>query len=215
MSDCYKTIKCYAEASFTVERSKFIGCAKPVSSEAEALAFIKEIKSKHYDAKHNVYAYLLRENHTGRYSDDGEPSGTAGLPVFDVLRKEGITDSVIVVTRYFGGILLGTGGLVRAYTKSAKLALGKAEICEMRLCTAYETFCEYGFYDKFIKFLSKNKAYVTDSDFSDKVKISFYIDNAGKKDFQVKVTDFSNGAMHLQETDVFYQPLSSGSNLIG
>lgn len=122
----YITLKKQGDALFTEKRSEFIGYARPVVSEREALEFIASIKQKHADARHNVWAYTLRENNTTRFSDDGEPHGTAGIPVLDVLRKPGITDAAIVVTRYFGGILLGAGGLVRAYSKAASMAVEAA-----------------------------------------------------------------------------------------
>ena len=103
-----------------IDKSTFLGYAKRVTAEADAVEFINKIKKKHSDARHNVYAYVLKDTNTTRYSDDGEPAGTAGMPVLDVIRKTGFTDAVIVVTRYFGGILLGKGGLVRAYTSAAK-----------------------------------------------------------------------------------------------
>ena len=118
------TIDDFGSGDFTEKKSKFIGYAKHVTSEEEATAFISEIKSKHWDARHNVYAYILGENgETQRSTDDGEPAGTAGRPILEVIRGEQLTDIVIVVTRYFGGILLGTGGLVRAYSKAAKTAI--------------------------------------------------------------------------------------------
>ena len=112
--ESYRTVKQETSAEFIEKRSKFIGYIKPVQTEEEAIAFIQSIKSKHWDATHNVYAYSLREGQTRRYSDDGEPQGTAGIPTLDVLQKADITDAVVVVTRYFGGILLGGGGLVIA-----------------------------------------------------------------------------------------------------
>ena len=110
----YKTIRLREEAEFIERRSRFIGHACPVKTEEEAVAFINEMKAKYWDASHNVYAYCLREGQIKRYSDDGEPQGTAGIPVLDVLQKSGVVDTAVVVTRYFGGILLGAGGLVRA-----------------------------------------------------------------------------------------------------
>ena len=124
----YTTVRREAHAGFEEKKSEFIGHVKPVSTEAEALAFLSEIRAKYPDATHNVYAYVLRENNTARYSDDREPQGTAGMPVLDVLRKSEIQDVIVVVTRYFGGTLLGTGGLVRAYTQAAKMALDEGEI---------------------------------------------------------------------------------------
>ena len=119
----YKTIKERASFEFEDRKSVFIGEAAPVATEAEAIAFVDMIKKKYPDARHHVYAYVLRENSAMRFTDDGEPQGTAGMPTLDVIRKNGCTDIVIVVTRYFGGTLLGTGGLVRAYTQAALGAL--------------------------------------------------------------------------------------------
>ncbi len=123
----YKTVRAAASGELTEKRSRFIGYCKPVSTEEEATAFIASIRSRHWDARHNVYAYSLREGNLRRYSDDGEPSGTAGMPVLDVLQKSGVTDVCVVVTRYFGGVLLGTGGLVRAYSQAARLGLNAAQ----------------------------------------------------------------------------------------
>jgi len=129
----YRTIKYEADDSFVERRSRFIGYAKPVTTNEEAVAFINEIKAKHWDATHNVYAYVLRDGQIRRYSDDGEPQGTAGIPVLDVLLKENLTDLVVVVTRYFGGVLLGAGGLVRAYSHGAKIAVVAAKMINMTL----------------------------------------------------------------------------------
>ena len=121
----YITVKGNDQDEFVEKRSRFIGYIKHVETEKEATDFIAEIRTKHWDATHNVYAYVLRENGTMRYSDDNEPQGTAGIPVLDVLKKSEVTDVVVVVTRYFGGVLLGGGGLVRAYSHSASIALKK------------------------------------------------------------------------------------------
>ena len=137
----YKTTEKEAQDEFVEQRSRFIGYVRPVKTEEEALAFIEEKKKQHWDARHNVYAYVLREGGIQRYSDDGEPHGTAGVPTLDVLLKSGVTDVCVVVTRYFGGILLGAGGLVRAYTKSAKLALEAAQLAAGKI--AQQTLLNY------------------------------------------------------------------------
>ena len=124
----YRTIKKAGHAEITEKKSVFIGQAMPVNTEADAIAFVNSVKKHYPDARHHVYAYVLRENSSMRFTDDGEPQGTAGMPVLDAIRKNGCTDVVIVVTRYFGGTLLGTGGLVRAYTAAAIGALESAEI---------------------------------------------------------------------------------------
>lgn len=133
----YITVKDAARFEYEEKKSVFIGEAMPVNCEADAIAFIDAAKKRYPDAKHHVYAYVLRENSIMRFSDDREPQGTAGMPVLDVIRKNNCTDTVIVVTRYFGGTLLGTGGLVRAYTAAALGALNAAEIIR------YDTYCEY------------------------------------------------------------------------
>ena len=119
----YRTIRAAASAEFVEKRSRFIGYISPVTTQEDAAAFIDSIRSKHWDATHNVPAYIIREGNICRFSDDGEPQGTAGMPALNVLQKEGLTDCVLVVTRYFGGILLGGGGLVRAYSHAAKIAV--------------------------------------------------------------------------------------------
>ena len=138
----YKTVELESSDEFIEQRSKFIGYVKPVQTEQQALDFINEKRQKHWDATHNVYAYVLREGNIQRYSDDGEPHGTAGVPTLDVIIKSGVTDVVVVVTRYFGGILLGAGGLVRAYTKGAKIALDAGNIITMESCYTAVLQCD-------------------------------------------------------------------------
>ncbi len=133
----------FAEDSFVEKRSKFYGRLWHVESADEAVARIKECREKYWDATHNCYAYILREGNTMRYSDDGEPGGTAGMPMLEVLRHEGLVDVCCVVTRYFGGILLGTGGLVRAYTEGAKIAVAAAGVERMSLYSVLLIACGY------------------------------------------------------------------------
>ena len=133
MEKSYKTIEKEAQDEFVEQRSRFIGYVRPVTDEQQALDFIEEKKKQHWDAKHNVYAYIIREGGVQRYSDDGEPGGTAGMPMMDVLKNEGIVNCCVAVVRYFGGVLLGTGGLVRAYTQGCKIALKAAGIVRMEL----------------------------------------------------------------------------------
>ena len=141
-NDSYRTLSCQAQDEYIVKHSRFIGYAKPVKTEKEAQEFIAEISKKHWDAKHNVYAYSIREGGIKRYSDDGEPQGTAGMPVLNVILQEDITDCVVVVTRYFGGILLGGGGLVRAYTHSAKIGIDAAGIITHSKWTVCKISCD-------------------------------------------------------------------------
>ena len=193
----YRTIKEFNSDEYVVKRSRFIGYAKPVSTVEEATAFIAEIKAKHWDATHNVYAYILREGGVKRYSDDGEPQGTAGVPVLDVLEKENLVDVCVVVTRYFGGILLGGGGLVRAYSHSAKIGVDSAKIITMAHCVDVETECDYTFYGKLNDFLSREDTVILDTQFTDNVKVIFRIKGENLDNIKAKVTDLSNGKLDL------------------
>lgn len=189
----YRTIKEFNSDEYIVKRSRFIGYAKPVTTVDEANSFIAEIKSKHWDATHNVYAYILREGGVKRYSDDGEPQGTAGVPVLDVIEKEGLVDTCVVVTRYFGGILLGGGGLVRAYSHSAKIGIDSATIITMALCVDMKIECDYTFYGKLGAFLASEGAVILDTQFTDNVKVLFRIKNENKDILNAKLTELSNG----------------------
>ena len=195
----YKTVKHSASDEFTEKRSRFIGYVRPVQTAEEATAFVAEIQKKHWDAKHNVYAYMLRDGNVKRYSDDGEPQGTAGVPTLDVLEKSGVTDVAVVVTRYFGGILLGGGGLVRAYSHAAHLALAAGEIITMGLCSILTVSVDYPFYAKLLPFLEKTAAKILDTDFSEKVRITLSMDSTLEADFCNKIFDFSGGQVMPQK----------------
>ena len=179
------TLRHEASADFEEKRSVFIGYAKPVKTEAEAMEFVKKIRGKHGDARHNVFAYTLGGGVTARYSDDGEPQGTAGIPVLDVLRKSGVDDACIVVTRYFGGILLGAGGLVRAYSAAAKMALDAAEIATFEPYTEFSLTCTYPEYQKISAELPRFSAIIDDTDYADNVTVKFAI----KSDKNQQLTD--------------------------
>lgn len=188
----YKTIRSAAQAEFVERRSRFIGHALPVTTEEAAQAFIAEKKSQYWDASHNVYAYILREGNIQRFSDDGEPQGTAGVPALDVLRKEQLTDIVVVITRYFGGILLGGGGLVRAYSHSAKIAVDAAGIMEMRLGYLIEMEFDYGLYGKITYMIPKYHVQIEDTDFGASVRMRFLIAAELYDEFEKELTDLTN-----------------------
>ncbi|MBR5135103.1 MAG: YigZ family protein [Clostridia bacterium] len=171
----YVTLASSAQDEFVEKRSRFIGYARPVKSEEEALEFIAQIKKQHWDAKHNVYAYSLRDGQIRRYSDDGEPQGTAGIPVLDVLQKSGITDAAIVVTRYFGGILLGGGGLVRAYGHAASIAVKAAGAEKRILCDDVELTCDYGQYGRVQPLVVSYGGVIEDTIYEDDVTLRFYM----------------------------------------
>ena len=155
MPDSYLTVEKDAVYELVEKKSKFIAYVKPIISEKDALSFVNNIKSKHWNARHNVYAYVVNENNISRYSDDGEPHGTAGLPVLDVIKKNDLKDIAVVVTRYFGGILLGTGGLVRAYSQATTMALNCAKRIKMYLCYDCNVFCDYNQYGRLLGIINE------------------------------------------------------------
>lgn len=166
----YKTIMENFTSEYEEKHSRFIATAFHCESEQDALNIIAAQKSKYWDARHNVYAYLLQDG-SARFSDDGEPHGTAGMPMLDVIKGSGITNVLVVVTRYFGGILLGTGGLVRAYSTSTRDALLGAQKVLMCSCSEYEIECDYGNYDRLIRLISDCGGMIQNTDFTDKVAV--------------------------------------------
>ncbi len=204
----YLTLAQENNDEFTVKHSRFIGYAKPVQTQEDAVGFINEIKSKHWDAKHNVYAYILRDGQTKRYSDDGEPQGTAGIPVLDVLQKEGLTDCVVVVTRYFGGILLGGGGLVRAYSHAAKLAVDAGQVVKMSLCVRAECECDYGFYGKLSSLIPECGGTIENSEFTDVVKVVFTMPKPLFGAFSAKLIDSSFGKITAKVTEELFSQIN-------
>lgn len=195
----YRTVEFESSDEFVEKKSRFIGYVKPVKTQKEATDFIAEIKSKHWDATHNVSAYVLKENNIQRSSDDGEPSGTAGVPVLDVLLKENLVDVCVVVTRYFGGILLGAGGLIRAYSHGSKIAVEAGNIITMAPCKILEASIDYSFYDRFNIMLGDIGANVENSEFADKIKITFCLKEELVTTFQSRLTEQSNGKYLLKE----------------
>lgn len=195
----YKTVEFESKDEFVEKKSRFIGYVKPVKTQEEATNFINSIKSKHWDATHNVSAFVLRENNIQRSSDDGEPSGTAGVPTLDVLLKENLVDVCVVVTRYFGGTLLGAGGLTRAYSHSSKIAVEAGHIITMAPCKVLSVSVDYSFYDRLNILLSDFKANVENSEFTDNVTVTFSIRENTVPLLQDKLTQQSNGKYILRE----------------
>ena len=189
----YTTLEHEGEAEFTEKKSVFISHAKPIQSEEEALAYVKKMKNQYSDARHNVWAYMMKGEIVARYSDDGEPQGTAGVPVLDTIRKSGVTDAVVVVTRYFGGILLGAGGLVRAYSHSAKLGLEAAHIITYEQYSELELDCTYSDYQRYLAELPRFGAITDDTVFSDRVKILFSIKETLTDELFLRVREMSGG----------------------
>ncbi len=200
----YRTVKNDAFEEMIERKSKFIGYCRPVKTQDEAISFINEIREKHRQATHNVYAYVLRRDNIMRYSDDGEPSGTAGMPVMNVIKKEGLTDVCVVVTRYFGGILLGAGGLVRAYGKSAKLGIDAAKRVEMRKCCVFIICCSYTDYGNIEFEINKEGYILKDSSFEESVHLTVAV-FIGQQERLIKaIADISGGTATVTELDVEY-----------
>lgn len=190
----YKTVKKPAFGEFTEKKSRFIGYVKPVTTEEDAIDFINSVRTKHRDATHNCYAYIIRSNNIMRYSDDGEPSGTAGMPMLDVLRKEELTDICAVVTRYFGGTLLGTGGLVRAYTKGVQLGIDAAERVEKLFCNIYSVKCDYSAMGSLQYAIAEDGSYIqNDTIFTDNVEFIVYVKTADAVRFEKMIENKTSG----------------------
>lgn len=195
----YKTIRKRAESSFIEKKSEFIGYISPAETEEEAIAFINEIRAMHRKATHNCYAYILRNNNTSRHSDDGEPGGTAGMPIYDVLSKNGITDVVCVVTRYFGGILLGTGGLVHAYSKGASTALANSDIVTMEVADSLKISCDYTMYGMIGSILPEYEAIIRNTEYSDIVCVYADVKAELTAELISKLIDKCNGKVDIKK----------------
>ncbi len=188
----YKSVKQCSEAEYTVNRSRFIGRCFPVESEEAALCLLGDIRKKHWDATHNCFAYRIGENAAARFSDDGEPGGTAGKPIMDVLTGRGLTNVLCVVTRYFGGILLGAGGLVRAYSKSAADAVTKAGMVSYLPGTILDIPMDYSRYGALEGFIRAN-AEVRNVAFAQNVVVTAAVEDTNLLKFMKEVTERSDG----------------------
>lgn len=193
LADRYTTVRREAHVEFEEKRSLFIGHAIHVDNEDEALDFIKQIKKEYSDATHNCFAYLLNGGITARYSDDGEPQGTAGVPMLETIRKSGVSDVCIVVTRYFGGILLGAGGLVRAYSHSAAIAIEGAEVVNYEPYSIYELRCGYSEYQKYSNVLASASAVIDDTEFAADVRVRFAIKRADEEPLLKRISETGFG----------------------
>lgn len=205
----YLTVLGGSTAEYTEKRSKFIATLRHCDNEEQALEFIEEMRSKYWDARHNVFAYSVNKGISARFSDDGEPHGTAGKPILDVILGSGVTDVAIVVTRYFGGVLLGTGGLVRAYSKSAKDALTAARLAEMIPCTVFNAQCEYTDHQKLVALIENSGGTLENSEYSDKVSLTFYLRDTDKEDFSAKLCETFSARIKPQELESKILPIET------
>ena len=207
--ESYKTIDGTAQAEYEEKKSRFIGQVAHVETEEEAVAFLNGIRAANPMARHNVYAYVLRENNRVRYSDDGEPARTSGLPTLSVIEHAGLKDVICVTTRYFGGTLLGTGGLVRAYTKAAQDAFAAARCVTYAECVDLLISVGYSLYDQLNHWLSEQGIQVLTTDFAGDVALEVRVLAERSGDVQAAITELAHGQAEILPSDPSYQPLIS------
>jgi len=194
----------YGEDEFIEKKSRFIGRVWPVDTEEEALAKIQEMKKQHYDATHNCWAYVIKDGPM-RFSDDGEPGGTAGNPMMQVLQRENLYNVVCVVTRYFGGILLGAGGLVRAYTKGAKIAIDAAGKSMKRVWTVLYVPCPYPYYERVKLEVEAFGGMIRSTEFGAEVELEILLAQTQAQAFLDRLTDMTAGTVEGLETGQEYR----------
>lgn len=201
--ESYTTIAGRATAEIVEKKSRFIGQLAHVETEGQALAFLEERRAEHRMARHNVYAYILREGGRVRYSDDGEPQKTAGMPTLEALQHAGLTDVAAVVTRYFGGILLGTGGLVRAYTQATQAAIDAAELVTVSRCVELRLELPYPLYEQANRLALQEGAKVRDAAFTDKVALTLLMLDGTQGPLVEKLAELTRGQSPLAVSDPF------------
>lgn len=194
----------YGEDSFIEKKSRFIGRVWPVETEEEALEKIQEMKKKHYDATHNCWAYIIKDGAV-RFSDDGEPGGTAGMPMLQVLQREELNNIVCVVTRYFGGILLGAGGLVRAYTKGAKIAVDAAGKSKKRVWTVLYLPCPYPFYERVKLAVAAYEGVIRSTEYGAEIELEVLFPEKQTQAFLEHLTDMTSGTVEAMEIGQEYR----------
>lgn len=192
----YRTVATAAEAELIVRKSRFIGQVQPVEDEGAALAFVEAVRKKHPQAAHNCHAYIVDQAHM-RSSDDGEPSGTAGRPMLELLRREQLERVAVVVTRYFGGILLGTGGLARAYSQAAKMALDAAGTGRMVMHRRLDLTVDYAVYGRLDNYLREQQLPVLETQFSHRVRVAVGIPDEDVEDVRARLTDLCHGQLKV------------------
>jgi len=211
----YKTTYQGGEGEITEKKSRFLAAVLPVESETEAIELIAEIKKKHWNATHNCYAFVIGERQEiQRYSDDGEPQGTAGRPILDVLLGEGIHNTAIVVTRHFGGTLLGTGGLVRAYTKAAKEGLKNSIVIEKQSGCLLKMESDYSGFGKIQYLLGQRGLFIMNSEYSEVVTVEALIPEELLASLQEDITEKTNGRIKYLETQAVCFAMVNGTPVI-
>ena len=211
----YKTLHEFGMDEVIIDKSTFIGYAKPIKSEEEAIEFVNEIKKKHKDATHNVWAYTVGKSmNIQRYSDDGEPQGTAGIPTLEVIKKEDLRDVVVVVTRYFGGIKLGAGGLVRAYTKGAKIGIQAAKAIEKVLYKPVGIKIDYNQLGKVQNEIMNMGYFIKDTVYEDNVEIIVYSRVSEVENITSKIIDITSATAQINKGEEFYLSEQNGQIIL-
>jgi uncharacterized YigZ family protein len=211
----YKTILNISTAEFEEKKSKFIANVMPVTKEEDAIEFINSLKTKYWNATHNVYAYCINNDTLiQRYSDDGEPSGTAGMPALEVIKRMGLQDVAVVVTRYFGGTLLGASGLIRAYSKSAAMGLEAAEVVTRKLYVNLYIVVEYTLFGKLQNMLMTNNNIIKDVKYGQDVELCVLIDAGSEQKLIDQITENTNGRSIIETGEKTYITLGSDGRLI-
>ncbi len=200
----YRTVEGLAQAELEEKRSRFIASLAFADTEEKALAFLNQVREANRTARHNVYAYILRQDNRTRYSDDGEPPKTAGLPVLEVLTHAGLTDCVLVVTRYFGGILLGTGGLVRAYSGAAALAVKSARVVTVRSCVRVKLRVEYSLYERAALLFGEAGAKMEEPEFAEEVTLCGILPEGDEAPLLPKLIELTRGGKTLSVSKPFH-----------
>lgn len=195
----YITVLGESVGEYSEKRSRFIATARRTETEEQAAAFLTEMRSKYWDAKHNCYAYSISAGALKRFSDDGEPHGTAGKPILDIIDGSGLTDVTVVVTRYFGGVLLGTGGLVRAYSAAARQALAAAERVRMTPCTVYRARCGYSELERLTKLIADCGGRVENTVYGVDVELEFYLEDLACCGFLFKLKEMFAARISAEE----------------
>lgn len=201
----YKTLIQAADDSFIINKSRFIGYGCPCETEEDALKFLSKIRAKHKDATHNCYAYIIGANMgVMRYSDDGEPGGTAGMPIIEVMKARGVTNCAVVVTRYFGGVLLGAGGLVRAYSQGAAAAINACKVGVMHPTARYLMEVSYPMLNRVDYFLKGEVAIVEEKSFTDVITYTLIVKTAEEEAFLARVKNMSEGNIEPLRMEEMY-----------
>lgn len=204
MIESYRTVAREAKDEFTEKKSVFIGHAKPIETEEQALEYIRRLNDEYRGAAHNCYAYITKERNIVRFSDNGEPQGTAGMPILEVIKREELCGIVIVVTRFFGGILLGAGGLVRAYSKAAKIAIDAAGITTFCQFTQFKIAIDYTLYNKILHDFEKYKVRCVDTVFDADIVLTLLVRNDRFEVYREYLNDLSGGKLQITDIATVY-----------